>query len=155
MCLWNCQTDLKLSIASLWGFGREHVWHAGHLVLPVQEADLPENRPCCALLYSCSQPDFSSTSRDSFTDLLTLPRASSKEGTVTLGSHLHVPLFGVLLLSMPGIPTRVLRMDRFPCYSRKLQIAETGHICVCLEISRIQGCRCVTGVAKACVSAVG
>lgn len=56
---------------------------------------------------------------------------------------------------MPGIPLRVLGMDRLPCFSRKVQIPETGHICVFLKTSRIQGCKCVTSVAKACVNAVG
>jgi len=41
--LWNWQTDLQLSIASFLAFWqRTHLWHAGHPVLPVQEADLPE-----------------------------------------------------------------------------------------------------------------
>lgn len=77
-------------------------------------------------------------------------------GKVILGSHLLVPLFGsAAAFPCSGIPVRVLRMDRFLCFSRKVQIPETGHICVFLETSRIQGCKCVPVIAKPRVSAVG
>lgn len=114
------------------------------------------NRPCSVLLYSCSQPELALKLAETLSQTWSCYPEPAAWGVKSPWVATSTSLcLGVLLLFHAWDSHKGSEMDRFPCYSRKVQIPDTGYIYVFLETSRIQGCKCVTGVAKAFVSAVG